>query len=109
MAMQRPTSTPPYSITGLNPHPLIGWWYSIAAPKAPPNAETLPLREREFLRRGKLTSIALLIEFIEMLIAIGAGIQDPNKALLPILFSIITVLIIATALNRFRRLTPAGI
>ncbi len=103
------THQAPYSITGLNPYTWIRWWYKLAAPKAPPDAEALPLREREFLRRGKLTSIALLIELIEMFIAIGAGIQDPNKGLLPILFTIIGVLIIAAILNRFRKLTTAGI
>lgn len=44
-----------------------------------------------------------------MFIAIGAGIQDPNKGLLPILFTIIGVLIVAAILNRFRKLTIAGI
>jgi hypothetical protein len=103
------SSSSHYSITGLHPYPWINWWYRLVAPPVPPHAEELPLREREFLRRGKLTSIALLIEFIEMFIAIEAGIQNDNKAVLPLLLSVVATLIVACVLTRFRKPLWAGV
>ncbi|HEU5375207.1 MAG TPA: hypothetical protein VFV38_07200 [Ktedonobacteraceae bacterium] len=68
--MQQSMQRTPYSLTGLNPYPWIRWWYTMAAPAAPDNAENLPLHDREFLRKGKLTSLAMLIEILLMLIAV---------------------------------------
>ena len=102
---RRPSS---YSITGLYPYPWIRWWYSIAAPLAPSNVEELPLKEREFLRRGKLTSIALLIELIELLIQAKLTIGDGTNAFTFILFSI-AFLVVAVILNRARKLLFAGL
>jgi hypothetical protein len=41
---------------------LLGWWYRFTAPPEVP--DDAPLREREIVRRGKLTSATLLIELI---------------------------------------------
>lgn len=102
------TDSLPYSITGLNPYPWINWWYRLVAPPVPPHAEELPLREREFLRRGKLISIALLINFIEMGLAL-LRVTSTTRMLLPILGAHIALLIVASVLNRFRKLLLAGI
>lgn len=97
-----------YSITGLNPYPWIRWWYVLAAPPAPAHSEELPLKEREFLRRGKLTSIALLIELIELFVQIGPASRDGTNSLPAILISI-AFLIVAVVLNRARKLLLAGL
>lgn len=97
-----------YSITGLHPYPWIRWWYFLAAPPAPPHAEELPLKEREFLRRGKLTSIALLIELVELTIQLIPSIHDGTNAFIFILASI-AFLVVAVILNRARKLLFAGL
>lgn len=110
--MQQATQRLPYSVTGLNPYPWIRWWYAIAAPPTPENAESLPLREREFLRKGKLTCIAMLIEVLLLLIALGPIAANPQQQgilvgtliSLPILFIAVAVL-----LNRAGRLLLAGL
>lgn len=77
--MQQPTQRIPYSLTGLNPYAWIRWWYVLAAPAAPDNAENLPLHDREFLRKGKLTSLAMLIEiFLVLISAISAVATSPT-------------------------------
>jgi hypothetical protein len=98
----------PYSITGIHSYPWIRWWYTIAAPPAPSQIEGLALKEREFLRRGKLTSIALLIELVLLLIELNAALRDGTKIYIFILINI-SFLIIATVLNRFRKLLLASL
>lgn len=105
--MQQSTQRMSYSLTGLNPYPWINWWYTLAAPAAPDDAENLPLHDREFLRKGKLTSLAMLIEiFLMLLTAVPAVIVSPsNQAeashlnvnlilliLLPVVFTTISAL-----------------
>ena len=110
MAIRQPSSLPaPYSITGLRPYTWLQWWYALSSPSTPVNLESLSLREYEFLRRGKLISIALLIEFLTLFISISAEIQGTNKYFLTLLYILVAVLIIATVLNRLRKLVPAGI
>lgn len=101
-------STSLYSITGLNPYPWIRWWYFLASPPTPTRSEELPLKEREFLRRGKLTSIALLIELIELFVQIGPASHDGTNSLPAILISIV-FLLGAVILNRARKLLLAGL
>ena len=98
----------PYSITGLQPYPWIRWWYFLAAPHAPMNAEELPLKDREFLRRGKLTSIALLIELIDLVIQAIPASHDGTNAFPFILLSI-AFLVVAVILNRAGKLLFAGL
>ncbi len=102
----RPLSS--YSITGLHPYPWIGWWYYFAAPPAPAHVEELPLKDREFLRRGKLTSIALLIELIELIIQSVPTVNDGTNAFLFIMLSI-AFLVIAVLFNRAGKLLLAGL
>ena len=97
-----------YSITGLNPYPWIRWWYAIAAPPLPAQLENLPLKEREFLRRGKLISIALLIEFVQLFLELNAALHDGTNVYISIIINI-CFLIIATVLNRFRKSLLAGV
>ncbi len=98
---------PAYSITGLHAYPWISWWYAIAAPAAQKSVEELTLQEREFLRRGKLTSIALLIELIEMGLQAYPAAHD-GTASFPALLIAVGAAIIATILNRLGKLLPAG-
>jgi hypothetical protein len=107
MAQNRSASS--YSITGLNPYPWICWWYALVAPPAPAQLENLPLQEREFLRRGKLISIALLIELVQLLITLGPASQDGlSTTFAPTLVNM-GILIIAAILNRSRKLLLAGL
>lgn len=113
--MQQSTRRISYSLTGLNPYPWIRWWYSLAAPAAPANAENLPLSDREFLRKGKLTSLALLVETIFLSITMSTSIDGPTPigqnhapAILVILM-LATFTFIATLLNRAGKLLPAGV
>ena len=96
-------------LPGLNPYPWIRWWYALAAPRIPPDTMELPLTEREFLRRGKLTSIALLIELIELLLTFGPATQDGTKTSAPIILVSIGVIIVAVFLNRTRKRLLAGL
>ncbi len=100
--------TAQYSITGLNPYPWIRWWYRLAAPRAPAQAEELPLKEREFLRRGKLTSIALLIQLVELCFQLGPAAHDGTNAF-PFILASIVFLIGAVFLNRAGKLLLAGL
>ena len=102
-------SSDPYTITGLNPYPWIRWWYALAAPRIPPDTMGLPLAEREFLRRGKLTSIALLIELIELLLTFGPATHDGTKISAPMILFSIGVIIVAVFLNRARKRLLAGL
>src|SRR5581483_3322285 len=100
--------TVPYSITGLNPYPWIRWWYGFAAAPAPAQVEELPLKEREFLRRSKLISIALLIQLIEMLAGLVPALHDGTNSAYMILVNI-GFLVIAALCNRYRKLLLAGL
>jgi hypothetical protein len=107
MAQNRSTTS--YSITGLNPYPWIRWWYALVAPPTPAGLENLPLQEREFLRRGKLISIALFIELIQQFIAFGPASQDGASIPFKTILVNIVFLIIAAMLNRNRKLLLAGL
>lgn len=106
--MAQSKSSSPYSITGLHSYPWIRWWYFLAAPAAPAGVEELPLQVREFLRRGKLTSIALLIELIELIIQVVASSRDGTNSQFAILISI-GFIIIAIMLNRAGKLLLASL
>ncbi len=80
----------------------------LTAPPVPVRAEELPLKAREFLRRGKLTSIALLIELIELVVQVVPALHDGTNALPFILLSI-AFLVIAVLLNRAGKLLFAGL
>jgi hypothetical protein len=104
----RKRQTVPYSITGLNPYPWIRWWYGFAAASVPAQVEELPLKEREFLRRSKLISIALLIQLVELLIDLVPALHDGTNSAYMILMNM-GFLIIAALCNRYRKLLLAGL
>ena len=96
-----------FSLTGNQVRGPLRWWYNIAAPRDV--ADDAPLRARERVRIGKLTSLALLIEIIEMGIAGYSTTEDPNK-LLPIVYSgIVLSLLIAMIFNRSGKIRIAGV
>jgi hypothetical protein len=100
--MARNKTASSYTITGQNPYPWIRWWYNLAAPKGPAYTEEITLAEREFLRKGKLISIALLFELLQLLLEIQPATQSGNGAFIAtsVVFISIAVLLVAVALNR---------
>ncbi len=108
LVKEQPRKLSSYSITGLHPYPWIRWWYFLAAPQAPTHSEELPLKDREFLRRGKLTSIALLIQLIELVVQAVPAAHDGTNAFPFILLSI-AFLVVAVILNRAGKLLFAGV
>ncbi|MBA2679734.1 MAG: hypothetical protein H0U76_15215 [Ktedonobacteraceae bacterium] len=96
-----------FNLTGKQVRGPLRWWYTLAAPRDV--AEDAPLRERERVRIGKLTSLALLIEIIAMGIAGYSTTEDPNQ-LLPIVYlGIVLSLLIAMMFNRSGKIKVAGI
>lgn len=109
--MEQPTKPTPYSLTGERPYPWIRWWYTIAAPPTPPNSHDLPLAGREFLRRGKLTSVALLTNLIIQLFSIGPAFQSSVATAAgkwSFLLCFLAV-VLAVGLNRAGKIVLAGI
>ncbi len=97
----------PFSLTSNDVRGPLRWWYAIGAP---PNVlHDAPLRERERVRIGKVTSLALFIELIEMGIAGFSTREDPNKILAFGYLGIVLALLLALILNRSRRTTFAGV
>ena len=79
---------------------LFSWWYRIAAP---PNVPAdAPLKKRESVRIGKLTSLVLLIEYIYITIVVGTGLTN-NPALLNILIANYVCITIGVIFNRLGR------
>ena len=96
-----------FSLTGNQIRGPLRWWYNIAAPHDV--TDDAPLKERERVRIGKLTSLALLIEIVIMGIACYSTTEDPNK-LLPIAYSgIVFSLLIAMLFNRSGKIRIAGV
>ena len=85
----------------------LRWWYNIGAPPDVPAGA--PLKMREQARIGKLISLALFIELIEMGIAGFSTTEDPNKTLAFAYLGIVAALLFALVLNRFRKTGIAGV
>lgn len=96
-----------FSLTGNQIRGPLRWWYNIAAPRDV--ADDAALKEREHARIGKLTSLALLIELIEMGIAGYSTTEDPNKLLPTAYLGIIISLLIAMIFNRSGKIRIAGV
>ncbi len=96
-----------FSLTGNQVRGPLRWWYNIAAPRDV--ADDAPLRERERVRIGKLTSLALFIEIIIMGIASYSTTEDPNKLLLVAYLGIVLSLLIAMMFNRSGKIRIAGV
>lgn len=102
----------PYSLTGLNPYPWLRWWYALAAPPTPPDAENLPLKKREFLRRGKLNSFTMLFQFLLLLLAFLPAAQRATETGPLVVLNIagaVLLLVVSVLLNRSGKLLFAGI
>ncbi|MFL5628607.1 MAG: hypothetical protein ACJ788_23750 [Ktedonobacteraceae bacterium] len=85
----------------------MGWWYQIAAPPEP--AMSANLKQREAYRRGKLISIALLMQIaIIFIVMLTVGIFV-NHALILNLAAMLLVLTIAVFMNRRGNVIVAGI
>ncbi len=97
----------PFSLTSNDVRGPLRWWYAIGAPPNVP--QDAPLKDRERARIGKVTSLALFIELIEMAIAGFSTTEDPNKILAFGYVGIVLALLLALLLNRSRRTTFAGV
>jgi hypothetical protein len=85
----------------------LEWWYRIAAPPEPPSNATLKVRENA--RRGRLTSLLLLIMIVLFLVIIlTAGIFS-NHSLGIILSGVEIAFIVAVILNQRQYVLFAGI
>lgn len=83
------------------------WWYRIAAPPRPASTESFTTREA--YRRGKLISIALLMQLTIVIILLPTLGIFVNHALIPNLSIMVVLLGIAIFLNRKGWVIPAGI
>jgi hypothetical protein len=85
----------------------LGWWYRFAAPSEPdPSAN---LKEREVHRRGKLISIALLMQIVVIIVVLATVAVFVNHSLIPNLMVMLVVLAVAVKLNRSGNVMIAGI
>jgi hypothetical protein len=83
---------------------MFNWWYAIAAPSAP--TKNASQRTRELVRKGRLTSLVLLLEF---LINIPNFFVSPNlQLIIPLSISMLT-LCIGVVLNRLGKTLTVGI
>lgn len=85
----------------------LRWWYKIGAPPEVP--ADAPLKAREQVRIGKLISLAIFIELIEMGIAGFSTTEDPNHLLGFAYLGIVAALLLALVLNKWRKTLLAGI
>ena len=85
----------------------LRWWYNIGAPPDVPT--DAPLKAREQVRIGKLISLAIFIELIEMGIAGFSTTEDPNRMLPFAYLGIVATLLLALFLNKRNKTVLAGI
>lgn len=94
------TSSVPYN----NVDRMFSWWYAIAAPSAP--AENVSQRRRTLVRKGRFTSLVLLLE---LLISIPSYfVSSDPKLIIPLSISIF-MLCVGVILNRMGKMLAAGI
>ena len=96
-----------FNLTGSDVKGVLRWWYIIGAP--PEVSTNAPLKDRERVRIGKLVSLAIFIELIEMGIAGFSTTEDPNKMLPFAYLGIVLTLLLALFLNRWKKTWLAGI
>ncbi len=85
----------------------MGWWYRFSAPPEPALSATL--KQREAYRRGKLISIALLMQIVVIIVVLFTVGIFVNHALIPNLAGMLVVLSIAVFMNRRGNVIAAGI
>ena len=86
---------------------ILQWWYRITSPPEP--ADSAPFEERELFRRGRTGSQITIFLFFLIFISFPAAFAGSNSLLIAILSLSLLIVILAMALNRFRRVTIAGI
>lgn len=97
----------PFNLTSNEVRGPLRWWYNFGAPPDVP--ADAPLKAREQARMGKIISLALFIELIEMGIAAYSTTEDPNKMMPFAYLGIVVALFLALFLNRQRKTEIAGI
>ncbi len=85
----------------------MDWWYRFAAPSEPSSAA--PFSQREAYRRGRLISLALLLQLAIVILLLPTVGLFVNHALIPNLAIMVVLLSIALLFNRRGRVIPAGI
>lgn len=85
----------------------MGWWYRLAAPPEP--AVSANLKQREAYRRGKLISIALLLQMVIIVVVLFTVGIFVNHALIPNLAVMLLVMAFAVLMNRQGKVIVAGI
>jgi len=91
----------------LNKRSRMAWWYRLAAPPEP--AISASLKQREAYRRGKLISIALLLQIVVIIVVLLTVGVFVNHALIPNLAVMLVVLAIAVFMNQRGLVFVAGI
>jgi len=86
---------------------MLQLWYRIASPPEPD--ASAPFEERELFRRGRTGSQISIFLFILLLISYPAAFAGSNSLLIAILTIDLFILTLAMVLNRFRRVSIAGI
>ncbi len=83
---------------------LVGWWLNLTAPPWP--AYSIPVKERERLRKAELTSCSILAIFAFLIALVSNSLADPTTAQAVGLMAIF--LFIAALLNRTGRTRAAA-
>jgi hypothetical protein len=78
---------------------LMGWWLNLTAPRWP--AHTIPIKERERLRKAELTSFSILAIFAFLLALVSNSLANPATAQAVVLMGFF--LLVAAVLNRTGR------
>lgn len=90
---QSPTSN---SAGGMRRTGLLGWWLNLTAPRWP--SHTIPIVERERLRKAELTSFSILAIFACLIALVSNSLADVTTA--EAVIGIAIALLIAAVLNR---------
>lgn len=83
---------------------LVGWWLNLTAPRWPDHS--IPIEERERLRKAELTSFSILAIFAFLIALVSNSLADVTTAQAVGLMAII--LIVAALLNRTGRTRSAA-
>jgi len=86
---------------------ILQWWYGIASPPEP--SRSASLEERELFRRGRTGSQITFFLYIMLFMSYQSAFKGSNPILIYLITLDLLILIAATALNRFGKITIAGI
>jgi hypothetical protein len=85
----------------------VKMWYRFAAPPEVDTTNSFAIQDRA--RRGRLSSLILLVLLVTIISFIPIGIGSINPLLLPIILSLFVVWAIAVLLNRSGKVATAGV